>query len=197
MALTTLGQNAYSSPVNFQIPQNPPPGLPKEVDGAFRQLYTTLQQVIFTFVNNCGIGSQLSGDWPILEGRASTILHNNMGRFYVQASEALAQGAMVNFHLSGGKIMAQNANATNNTKPCQGFCSNPSGIILNGIGEVIIGPAIATVGGLTIATRYYLSTVNGIIQNVAPVAAGNIEQYLGFAISATELYINPTYWIQH
>lgn len=197
MALTTLGQSAYSAPVNFQIPQNPPAGLPPQVDGAFRQIYNTLQQIIFTFVNNCGIGSQLPSDWGILEGRASTILHQNLGRFYVQASEAIAQGAMVNYHLSGTKIMARNANATNNTKPCQGFCSNPGGIIINGVGETIIGPGVTSIGGLTIAARYFLSTSNGQITNVAPVAAGNIEQYLGFAISTTEIFINPGYWIQH
>jgi hypothetical protein len=189
--------DSYSSPVDFRIPQGPPDGLPPAITGAFEEVYNTMQQFILAFVNNCGIGQQRPNDWSALAGSPSTILANNMGRLYVLASENIAFGAAINLFNNGGVLGARNANATNNTKPCDGFCSTSGGITAGSVGEVIVCGGTTTITGLVLGTRYYLSTSNGQVTAVAPVAAGNIEQYLGVALSTTTLLFNIGYWIQH
>lgn len=187
----------YNSPVDFNIPPNPPPGLPPNVQQAFAELYQFSQRVIQTFTNYCGIGPQDISEWGQLVGSTSTILRNNLGRFYVTASENIVFGAVVNIWNNGGVVAVRNANATDNTKPCDGYCSTAGGILLGTVGEVILGPGINTVAGVTIGTRYYLSVSNGLISASPAIAAGNIEQYLGVGIATGQLYFTPHHWIKH
>lgn len=187
----------YNSPVDFQLPVSAPDGLPVLTKSAFDSTYNTLQQIISVLVNYCGIDQQLGSQWNILSGDSRTLLSHNMGRLYVQASENLAFGAAINLHNVAGALRVRNANATNNTKPCDGFCSTIGGITSGSVGEVILHSGVIIIAGLTVASRYYLSLVNGLITAVAPVAAGNIEQYLGIAIDTTHLFFSTHYWIQH
>jgi hypothetical protein len=198
MALTTTAApGSYNSPVDFRIPQHAPDGLPPIITGALEEVYASMQQIIQTFINNCGIGQQPLSDWPQLAGSPATILANNVGRLYVVATEDILFGAAISLVAVTGQIQARNANATNNTKPCDGFCSTVGGILAGKTGEVIVTGGLATITGLTVGSRYYLSTVNGLITAVAPVAAGNIEQYLGIALTTTTLLFHKGYWIQH
>lgn len=189
--------SAYSSPVNFRVPQNPDANLPKEVQNAFSEIYMGFQQVIFAFTDNCGIGPRTSSDWPKYAGLAASILQQNMGRFYVTASEPILFGAMISLWNDAGVLKARNANATNNTKPADGYCSVIAGINTGEVGEVILGGGVAAIASITPGTRYYLSTTNGLITNVPPVAAGNIEQYIGIGIESNFIYVNLQHWRQH
>jgi hypothetical protein len=189
----------YSSQVDFRIPQSPPDWLKPELQNALAELYNTVQLIIGAFVNNCGISQQAPSDWTLLATQAptSTLLAGNLNRLYVQASEAIASGAAISLHNVAGVLQVRNANATNNTKACDGFCTTSTGIAAGSYGEVQLHSGVASIGGLVVGTRYYLSTVNGTISNVAAVAAGNIEQYLGIAITTTQLFFNTHYWVQH
>lgn len=189
--------STYNSPVNFQITANPPPDLPPEVLSAFDELYNFTQQVIQALINNCGIGPQDIAVWTQIVGSTSTILRNNLGRFYVTAGENISFGAAINIYNNSGVVGVRNANATNNTKPCHGYCSTSGGIAAGVIGEVILGPGVNTVSGVVIGQNYWLAPSNGLISATPPVASGNIEQYLGFGIAAGQLYFTPHYWIQH
>lgn len=191
--------DTYAAPVDFRITQLSDADTPPEVAKAVAPLYAAMQQVIQTFVNNCGIGPQANGFWEQIAAQAidSTVLSQNLRRVYMKASETISFGAMVSQHNNAGVLSMRNANATNNTKPVDGFCSTPGGVAAGVAGEFILSTGIVSITGLTLGSRYYLSTTNGLITAVAPVAAGNIEQYLGFAISATKLYLNAQYWIQH
>lgn len=200
MAITSTA-NTYNSPVSFFISQNPPDSLstqPAPVQQAFAELYSAVQQLIQALVNNCGIGPQSSALWPQFNNNTSTILSGNLRRFYTTAIENIPFGAMVNLFNSGGVLFARNANATDNSKPMDGFCSTPGGILAGDVGEITLSTGVLlTSGGLTPGTRYFLSTVNGLLTSIIPVASGNIEQYIGFSIDANFIYINAQYWIQH
>jgi len=196
--MAALGPINYSSPVNFFIPQKIPDQVPDELKPVFSQLYNSMQQIILALINNCGIGPQIASDWPQLNGLPATVLQNNMGRFYAQAVEDIPFGAAINLVDSGaGIVNLRNANATNNTRSCHGFCSTSAGIPNGAIGEVILGSGTASIGGLTPGTNYWLSTSNGQIVNGRPVAAGNIEQYVGVALTTNILYFNVSGYIQH
>jgi hypothetical protein len=52
---------------------------------------------------------------------------------------------------------------------------------------------ITGLSSLTIGARYYLSgSTAGAITTTAPTTAGHIVQYIGYAISATELVFEPS-----
>lgn len=189
---------SYNLPLDYRIPSAPPPDATKNLANTFGQIYDAMQQVLRTFVQYCGVGPRNPDDWSILAGSPTTLLSGNLRRFYVTASEAITYGAMVSLFSSAGVLKVRNANATNNTRPCDGYCSTPGGIALGVTGEVILSTGLlGSLVGLVIGQRYYLGTANGALSTVAPVAAGNIEQYLGIAITTTDLYVNTGYWIQH
>lgn len=110
------------------------------------------------------------------------------------ASEDLAAGDFVNFHLAGGVLKARKADATTNAKPADGFVL---AAFLTGATASVYGisNANSSVAGLTIASDYWLSITPGAITGTAPSAAGNIVQRLGKAKSATEIiFENQDYY---
>jgi hypothetical protein len=191
--------NQYNSPIDFRISQSvlneseiEPGSRP-----AFNELYAFAFQVVRAFVDFSGIGQQNFSNWAILAGNTKTLLAGNLNRLYVIASEAISFGAAISLFNSGGVLQVRNANATNNTKICDGFCSTIGGITAGATGEIILNNGVANIGGLVIGSRYWLSTTNGIISNAPAVAAGNVEQLLGIAISSTVLSFNISNWFQH
>lgn len=189
----------YTLPVNLRIAQNTPP-LPQatpDVKNAFDEVYLGLNNLALSFVTLAGAAPRRISLWSSLAGRAQSILASNMNRLYIQASETIAYGDIISLTNVAGDLRCRLANATNNSRPADGFCSTGAGITIGAVGEVILAHGILPASGLTPAQRYFLSTTNGIMSTVPAVAAGNIEQYLGVAISATELYFNSGYWIQH
>lgn len=187
----------YNAPTDFRIAQLTPDEVPPEYRAAFTQIYSAIQQLISTLINNCGIAPRNSSEWLQLAGSSVTILGGNMNRFYVTATENISYGAAINLYNNAGTINVRNANATDNTKPCRGFCSNSNGIAAGQVGEVQVNTGVVSITGLTPGSNYYLSTTSGLIAPTPAVATGNIEQYAGFAISNTVLLFNAGTWIQH
>lgn len=187
----------YNAPVNFLIDQTLGYNLDPQTQAAFQSVIRTLNQIILTFVNNCGIGSQNTDTWPNIAGTSSTVLASNMQRFYVTASEDILQSALVSLWNSGGQLLVKNANATDNTAICDGFCSTPDGIAAGAVGEIILHNGVITGAGLTPATRYWLGTAPGEVTTVPPGVVGNVEQYVGIALGSGDLYFVCSSWIQH
>lgn len=102
------------------------------------------------------------------------------------ASENLAIGNWVNLYNNASALNARKADATSDAKPCDGF------VLAN-----VTAPANATVyrlsqtntgeSGLTVAAQYWLATTAGTITTTAPSTAGNIQQPIGKAGSATSI----------
>lgn len=194
----TVAALAYNSPLNFFLGRDPPADLPPEVQAAVTELYNAVQQVIQALVNNCGIGPQSLSVWPQLVGSPSTLLAGNLRRFYVTASEDILDGSVVNLFTNAGVINARNANSTNATRPADGFCTTGGGIAAGSIGEVQLGAGLATVSGLTPGQRYWLAPTNGQVQAAPDTTAGHIEQVIGVAIDAANLWVNLSpFWLQH
>jgi len=108
----------------------------------------------------------------------------------VVSSENIAAGSLVNLYLSGGVLKVQNANATDNTKPYHGFIL--TGVVSPAAAKVYLpGSVISGLSGLTIGADYYLSLSNGAVTISTSVlgtySGGNIIQYVGVAISATQI----------
>lgn len=189
----------FNLPFTLGLPDVAPNTVDPKIKPVLDELYSAFQQVQLALHNLVGIGQQLQALWPSL--RYDQTLHlASPWRYYVKASEAIAYGNAVNvFNDGSGILQARNANATNNTKPCHGFCTTSGGIAAGSYGEVILQAGLLTgVSGLTIGTRYFLFTTNGLISAAAPVAAGNIEQAVGWAIDSTALLFNVGFaFVQH
>jgi hypothetical protein len=188
----------YNLPLDYRITPVPAPEAGSNPQVTFTIIYYAIQQILRTFVQFCGVGPRSVGDWAILAGSPSTLLRGNLGRLYVEASETIAANALISLHNAAGSLRVRNANATNNTRPADGYCSTENGILIGAVGEVVLSSGvISDLVGLVVGQRYYLTTANGQFAVAPAVAAGNIEQYIGIAITTTDLYFNTAYWIQH
>lgn len=180
----------FNLPFNFGIPDAPPTNLPPELAGSMSEVFNAIQQLQYVLHTYLGIGQRLQEDWNVL-GYAQTLHLFSPTRYYAEATEAITYGYAISLVDSGGALKVRNANATNNTRPCHGFCTTIGGIALGAFGEVVLFQGILTgLAGLTRGTRYFLSTANGLLTNVAPVAAGNIEQPVALAVATDTLIFN-------
>lgn len=105
------------------------------------------------------------------------------------ASETLAAGDLVSVWNDAGTPKVRKADATTSGKEVDGFVmeavtlGNPGNVYFEGINNQL--------AALTPGSRYYLSTTAGGITATPPSGAGNVVQYVGRAISATELSFEP------
>jgi len=84
-------------------------------------MYSFFQQVIQTFNELCGVGSRLPGLWNQLAGSSTTLISGNLNRLYITAGEGLDNGDLIYLYDAAGVLSAKKADATDNTKPCDGF----------------------------------------------------------------------------
>lgn len=195
---TSPASFSYNSPVSFFIGQVPPEGITDSAAAeGIAELYGAVQNIIQVFINNCGIGPQDPSLWASLAGGASTLQSGNLNRFYAVATETVVFGAIISIVNVAGVAHIRNANATDNTRPADGYCSTQGGILINTAGEVQLATGVASISGVVPGQRYWLSTINGLVSTVPATLAGNIEQYLGVGIDTTDLFINIAHWIQH
>lgn len=189
----------FNLPFNLGLPDSAPHDLSDpRVAALLEQVYNAFQQLQMALHVYVGIGQQLQSLWPNL--RYDQTLHLfSPNRLYAVASETIAYGNAVNVFNNAGVLTVRNANATDNTKPTHGFCTTTGGIAAAAFGECILQCGIVlNLAGLVLGTRYFLSTTNGLITSVAPVALGNVEQALGIALDSTALFFNFGYaFVQH
>lgn len=107
----------------------------------------------------------------------------------VAATEAIAAGAIVNVFDDGGTIGVRNADGTSDGKDVTGFVMDA---VASGDDAQIFFEGIVTgLSGLTPGVRYYLSNTAGTITSTPLTGAGEVSQFVGRSISATELQFEP------
>lgn len=100
------------------------------------------------------------------------------------ASEAISAGDFINVHSSSG-AKVRKADATTSGKEAVGYA--PASISNGASGEIRFGGVNSSLSGMTIGARQYLSTTAGGRTETPPSGSGQVVQYLGLALSATEL----------
>lgn len=131
---------------------------------------------------------------------SDTLLHHQLGRLYVTAFENLINGDIINLFLSGGILQARKANAAaGSVRPASGYCSTAAGILAGTKGEVILYQGIIAITGVTRGDHLFLAAAAGQATTVAPVGAGQLEQFLGIGVDTNVAYLNITGgpYIQH
>ncbi len=101
----------------------------------------------------------------------------------VQASEALAAGALVNFHAVSGAARARNADASTG-KPADGYVL--SSVASGQQATVYRSGRNTMLTGLTVGEQF-LSTTPGAVTATPPSGSGQTVQRVGYATGATQL----------
>lgn len=106
----------------------------------------------------------------------------------LNASENLSAGDQVNLWNDGGTMKVRKANATDNSKPSDGFVK--SSVTSGDPATVYHGGIVSGLSGLTLGADYFLSKTSGggVTADVSGhTSAGNVIQRVGKARSATEI----------
>jgi hypothetical protein len=103
----------------------------------------------------------------------------------IVASEALSAGNWVNVWNDTGTPKVRKADATTSGKEADGFVL--AAVDSAATALVYFEGSNTQKTGLTIGARYYLNTTAGGEVATAPSASGNVVQYLGRAVSATQI----------
>lgn len=107
----------------------------------------------------------------------------------IVASEALTAGDFVNVYNDTGTPKCRKADASDGTKPANGFVLD--NVDQDANATVYFDSENTALTGMTIGARQYLSETAGDITETAPTTSGALVQYLGTARSATELGFDP------
>jgi hypothetical protein len=103
----------------------------------------------------------------------------------IVASEALSAGNWVNIWNDTGTPKVRKADATTSGKEADGFVLAAFDSAATAL--VYFEGSNTQKTSLTIGARYYLNTTAGGEVATAPSASGNVVQYLGRAVSATQI----------
>lgn len=191
------GSGSYTSE-NLVIPYVTPSNVPSSLYPFINPIYIAFQNIIQTLIYYCGISPRPANMIFSSNNDPTAILANNTHRFYTQATENISAGAAINLTAVDSILQVRNANATDNTKPCDGFCSQSGGILVGQVGEVILGDGCnSNLQGLVAGSRYYLDVNSGNYTATPPTAAGNLQQSLGIALTTTSLRFWTGSQIQH
>lgn len=102
------------------------------------------------------------------------------------ASEALSAGDLVNFWNDSGTLKMRKADASGGAaKKADGFVK--SAYAQNDSATAYTDGKVTGLTSLTIGSLYYLSATPGAITTTIPTTAAHIAQFVGKAVSATEL----------
>lgn len=130
-------------------------------------------------------------DWPQIPPEVS-IKAQNFSKIYCQFDVNVPLGSCVNLYNVAGVTHARMAKADSSSTPAHGFCSVLLGVNAGDFGEVTLFGANIFLGGVIPGARYFLSNTSttGQIQNIPP--GSGIVQPVGFGLSTTVLWFNPT-----
>jgi len=188
-----VGQNLSTNlglSVTPEFPQNKYPEVWGDLQ-RIRNAISVLQSALDTYTG------ALSADPSIWSkvSPADSIRSHNISRVYALATDNILAGRLVNFYNNGGSLGARNANATTGSKPAHAFAL--SAVNSGNWGEFIVLGVCTTFSGMVPGTRYFLATTDGNYTASAPGAAGNIVQAVGYVLTPTTFYFNPSLqWTQ-
>lgn len=146
-----------------------------------------MEQQYTPLTSSAGSGS--AGQIPALGSNGQldpSFIPSTTGSMSAPATEAISAGAAVNIYNNAGTISLRNANATDATKPCNGFA--PAAIASGATGTVNFPAQLnSNVSGLTPGALVFLSTTSGQFTSTPPNTTGNLVQPCGYALTATEM----------
>lgn len=173
--------------IQLGLPALPEDNIPPELYDNFLVLHRAIQNLLRGVSQYCGIDAPAEEYWPQTTYQ-ETLLSGNLTRMYVPASVPILRGQVVNLFNNAGALNARLAVATAAATMAHGIANTNAGV-----GEICeinwLRGTLDSVGGMTVGTLYFLSTVAGAVQNTAPPGP-NIQQPIGLALAASTLLMD-------
>jgi hypothetical protein len=165
-------------------------------NGKFLSMNTATGRIEEAAAINASAGFGDAGKIPKLDAAGkfdSTMMPAGFGsdsKAAILASEAIPAGSLVDVYNNAGTLNMRKADATAAGKEADGFVI---GAIANGgTGTVYFEGTITGLTGLTPGARVYTPVGAGGVPSMAvPAASGNVVQFVGVALSATEVTFEP------
>lgn len=174
--------------INLGLPATPDNTQDRELFRELIRIYNAINAVARGLDSYTGA---LPEPFPSSAG-ISNIHVQNIARLYPIFTEDVLAGAMINVYEVAGTLHARLAKAADALKPARGFVT--SNILSGNRGELDLIGANYNLSGITPGTLYYLSptSTTGQITSISPATPGNLIQPVGFGISSTAIWFNPT-----
>jgi hypothetical protein len=121
----------------------------------------------------------------------TSVLPDGVGAevFTAPAYENLSAGDLVNVFSDSGVMKVRKADATGGiSKRADGYVKEA---VSSGNTATVYFSGVIPRTGLTIGARYFLSNTPGSVTTIIPTTSGHLVQYIGKAISTTELLFEP------
>ena len=177
---------SYKSSINTGLPNIPdPPDM--RFFSEFARVYNAIRNLTIAVDAYTGALAQ-DPEFYDETPPTQTILQQNTNRLYVQFSEAVSYGQIVNLHNVSGTLNARLASASAAGKQGHAWCSTVGGAAIGAFAEIMLGGLCTAISGLTPGQSYFLGNTPGTI---APTA-GTVTQLVGFALRSNNLYFKPT-----
>lgn len=106
----------------------------------------------------------------------------------IVASEALAENDVVNIWDDTGTRKVRKADATDTTKPANGYVK---AAVLEGGNASVYSDGKLPGEALTISARYFLSETPGLVTATRPTTNNALCQSIGIAVAATAIKFSP------
>lgn len=177
-----------NSKVILGLPNLPSDGIkPQELYPEFLTIYRAIQNLLSGVSRWTGIDGPEPDEVAVMTG-TEFLLETNVTAWYPTADVNINRGQLVRITTANHCALAIANNMAN---------------IAVGIAEetklagqkikIITGGCVDSITGLSASTLYYLSpTVAGAIQNLPPIAVGQVVQGIGFALDANHLLAHPS-----
>lgn len=155
------------------------------------RIYNALNQLAFFL-------DQYTGRAIYSESEVSqlTPLHTaqigNLSFLYVQASETITAGQLVTFHDAGSELRCKKAGGSSYAGDVRGYADQD--IVSGATGKIVLLGLYTYSSGLTPGNVYWNSNVTaGNLQSGKPTTSGHIAQAVGYAVSDSILFFNPSF----
>lgn len=162
--------------------------LPPVVYGELSAVYKAVQNLLDGVSRYSGIDAPESNTWKDLT-YADTLLMANTSRMYPVAAVVITAGQAINLYNDTGVLKARLASASAASTMAHGIAMT-SAAIGDQFEMYWLRGLVTTIGGMTLGTLYWLSPTAGAIQNLAPTVAGQIQQPVGLALTASVLLLD-------
>lgn len=160
-----------------------------ELYAQLEPLYLALHSVHNNFLYSCGVNRVLATEYQRYKASPSLLQPQNLNRLIVTAAESLPFGSLVSLELAGGIVKAKLAKG-GPTDPLAaiGYCNVTDGAANGSLCEVVIAMGVINVVGITVGTKYYLSTTAGTISSTPP--GSGLIQPVGWGILPDYIYLS-------
>lgn len=177
-----------TSKILLGLPNLPNDEIDKKLWGEFQLIYLAVKNLLLGVSENTGIDPPDAVDIATMDP-TKYLLGANVSRWYPIADVALTRGQMVMPSTVG-------SNRVRLAGAASGLTNGPAcGVANQTVApgqkvEVLLGGITDAIGGMAPGTLYYLSTTLGAVQNLRPVAAGQLIQPIGWAMTPTQMFLS-------